>query len=93
MKVLSIGEAKKLSDIPNIGQAMVKDLGLLGIKEPQDLQGKDGYVLYTKLCKITGVRQDPCVLDTFIAIVDFAHGAPARPWFYYTEGRKQKYVI
>lgn len=36
----------------------------------------------------TKSNQDPCVLDTFIAAVDFMHGAPARPWWYYTKERK-----
>jgi hypothetical protein len=93
MKAASIKEAKHLSDIPNIGPAMVRDLKSIGIKVPKDLKDKDGYALYKKLCKVTSVRQDPCVLDTFLAAVDFAQGAPARPWFYYTKERKEKYGI
>ncbi len=89
----SIAHAKKLSDIPNIGLAMVRDLELLDIKEPKDLIGKDGFKLYTKLCKVTGVRHDPCVLDTFLAVVDFASGAPALPWWRYTKMRKEKYGV
>jgi hypothetical protein len=36
-------------------------------------------VLYQKLCAATGQRQDPCVLDTFMAATDFMRGAPAAP--------------
>lgn len=93
MKAQSIAQAKKLSDIPNIGPAMARDLALLDIKEPKDLVGKDGFKLYIKLCKVTGVRHDPCVLDTFLAIVDFAAGAPLRPWWWYTKMRKEKYGV
>jgi hypothetical protein len=93
MKAKSIEVAKKLSDIPNIGPAMVLDFKLLGIVKPHDLKDADPFKLYQKLCKITGVRHDPCVLDTFIAAVDFANGAPARPWFWYTKGRKEKYKV
>jgi hypothetical protein len=38
--------------------------------------------------RITGKRQDPCVLDVFIATVRFIEGAPARPWWHYTAERK-----
>jgi len=70
---------------------MARDFALLGLKQPQDLKGKDAYRLYQKMCSVSGTRQDPCVLDTYLAVVDFMNGAPARPWFYYTKGRKEKY--
>jgi len=91
MKVQNIIEAKKLIDIPNIGPAMVRELKMLHIYEPQDLQKQDGFQLYKKLCNVTQKRFDPCVLDTFLAIVDFANGATALPWWHYTKMRKQKY--
>lgn len=91
MKATTISEAKTLRDIPNVGPAMVADFKTLGIHTPADLQGKDGYELYTRLCTITKTRHDPCVLDTFLAIVDFAHGAPALPWWNYTQQRKQRF--
>ena len=53
-----------------------------------DLRGKDAFVLYQKLCAATGQRQDPCVLDTFMAVTDFMRGAPAAPWWNYTAQRK-----
>jgi len=88
-KALSAKEAKKLAQIPNIGPAMVKDFALLGIRTPGDLKKQDAFKLYQKLCKKTGVRHDPCVLDTFLAAVDFMNGAPVRAWWEYTEGRKR----
>jgi hypothetical protein len=91
MKVKSAMEAKKLVDIPNIGPAMVRDLARIGVHEPRELIGKDADKLYQELCKVSGVRQDPCVLDTFLAAVDFMNGAPARPWWSYTGLRKRKY--
>jgi hypothetical protein len=45
-------------------------------------------VLYQSLCAVTGQRQDPCVLDTFMAAIDFMRGAPAAPWWNYTAQRK-----
>jgi len=78
----------RLTDIPNIGPAMARDLTLLGIEQPEQLRGRDPYRLYDDLCRITGQRQDPCVLDVFIAAVRFMEGAPARPWWHYTAERK-----
>ena len=91
MKAATAGEAKKLLDIPNIGQAMVRDFALLGITKPTDLQGNDPFRLYQKMCKLSKTRQDPCVLDTYMAAIDFMDGAPARPWWYYTASRKMQY--
>ena len=90
-KATVASEVKKFSDIPNIGEAIAKDFVLLGIKKPSDLKKCDGYKLYVTLCKATGKRHDPCVLDTFLAAVDFMQGAPAKPWWAYTAERKQTY--
>ena len=37
------------------------------------------------------LRQDPCVLDTFMAATDFMRGAQPTPWWHYTAQRKQTY--
>lgn len=91
MKARRAADAKKLSDIPNIGPAMVRDFTVLGIYRPNDLVGQDAFGLYTSICTIRGTRQDPCVLDTYMAAIDFMQGAPARSWWYYTKIRKKKY--
>lgn len=78
-----------LTDLPNIGAAMAEDLRLLGIDEPNQLAGKNPFQLYERLCAITGSRQDPCVLDVFISITRFMNGDEPRPWWAYTEERKQ----
>jgi len=79
------------TDIPNVGKAMERDFLLLGLKSPADLKKQDPYKLYQKLCKKSGVRQDPCVLDTYLAVIDFMNGAEAKPWWMYTKGRKETY--
>jgi hypothetical protein len=91
MKVKSIDLAKNFEDIPNVGVEVAKDFLRLGIKKPKDLVRKDPLVMYKKLCKLTKTRQDPCVLDTFIAVVDFADNSVSRPWWFYTKQRKTKY--
>ena len=84
----SAAECETLEQLPNIGPALAAGLRLIGIREPADLRGKDAFVLYQKLCAATGQRQDPCVLDTFMAAPDFMRGAPAAPWWSYTPQRK-----
>ena len=79
---------KTLIDLPNIGRAMAEDLHLLGIAKPEQLKGRDPYVLYQELSIATGQRQDPCVLDTFISITRFMNGGEALPWWAYTAERK-----
>lgn len=91
MKAKTAKDALRFTDIPNIGKAMEGDFKLLGLTEPKDLSGKDPLSLYKKLCAKTNTRQDPCVLDTFMAAVDFMDGASARPWWEYTQKRKRTY--
>ena len=75
--------------IPNIGPAMEKDFRRLKIDHPHKLAGMDPYAIYDRLNRISGVRHDPCVLDTFIAAVRYMEGAPRRPWWKYTAERKR----
>ncbi len=79
----------RLQDLPNIGQAMFRDLNLLDIRTPADLIGRDAYALYEELCMRTGMRQDPCVLDVFLSVTRFMAGDPAQPWWAYTTERKR----
>lgn len=93
MKVARAADARRFEDLPNVGPRVARDFRTLGFRSPCELQDKDAYALYTELCSITGVRHDPCLLDTFMAVIDFMHGAPARPWWFYTEERKRLYPI
>ena len=87
-KAVSAAECETLEQLPNIGPSLAANLRLIGIRTPQELRGKDAFVLYQKLCAATGQRQDPCVLDTFMAASDFMRGAPPAPWWSYTAQRK-----
>ena len=84
---------RKLTDLPNIGPSLAKDLELIGITKPGALANKDPLDLYKALCEKTGHRQDPCVLDTFISIVRFMSGEEPRVWWAYTAERKEKYKV
>ena len=87
-KARSATECETLEQLPNIGPSLAEDLRQIGIAHPRDLVGRDAFVLYQALCARTGQRQDPCVLDTFMAITDFMRGAQAAPWWTYTAQRK-----
>ncbi len=82
-------EVINLTDIPNVGPAMARDLRILGIDRPHQLIGLDPLKMYTDLCTLTRKRHDPCVIDVFIAAVRFMEGEPARKWWYYTAERKE----
>ena len=79
----------RLEDIPNIGPSIAADLRQLGITSPAELLGRDPYALYDDLCRITGQRHDPCLLDTFIAAVRYMEGGPKTPWWKFTAERKR----
>ena len=85
----SRSDIDRLEDIPNIGDSIARDLRRLGIKSPVDLAGRDPYRMYDDLCRITGQRHDPCLLDTFIAAVRFMDGGPQKPWWKFTAERKR----
>lgn len=77
-----------LTDLPNIGPAMARDLRLLGFERPGQLAGQDPHALYDRLCELTGARQDPCVLDVLVSVTRFMDGEEPRPWWFYTPERK-----
>ena len=83
-------ELDTLEDLPNVGPAIAEDFRQIGVHRPEHLVGADPYRLYDDLCQVTGVRHDPCVLDTFISAVRYMEGAPRRPWWYYTAERKRR---
>lgn len=82
-------EVKRLTDLPNIGKACAADLRLLGIESPEQLLGQDPYEMYSRINRLTGQIQDPCMLDVFISVTRFMAGDDTKPWWYYTEERKQ----
>lgn len=90
-KAAHAGACQALEQLPNVGPALAADLRLIGVLAPRDLRGRDPFVLYQSLCAVTGQRQDPCVLDTFMAVTEFMRGAQAAPWWAYTAQRKVLY--
>ncbi|NNM82636.1 MAG: mitomycin resistance protein [Burkholderiales bacterium] len=81
-------KVRKLTDLPNVGKATADDLRLLGIHSPEQLSGECPLEMYERLCKATGHRHDPCVIDVFMSVIHFMKGEPPRPWWEFTETRK-----
>jgi hypothetical protein len=89
MKTLKAEAVKDLQTIPGIGKSLSDDLWNLGIHKVSELAGKNPAALYNKLNKITGTRQDPCVLYTFRCAVYFASEkrleAKKLKWWYWKD--------
>jgi len=62
---------------------------LLGFTSPSDLIEQDPYALHAKLCEITKVKHDPCVIDVFISAIRFMQGEQPQKWWFYTDERKR----
>ena len=83
---------RRLTDLVSIGPAMLRDFDRLGVKSVAQLAHADPQALYEKLSKLTGQRQDPCVLDTFTCAVAQAQNprlpAAQTKWWYWSRLRK-----
>lgn len=93
VKAAHAAPATRLESLPNISPALARELRQIGIAQPDALRGRDAFALYRALNRTTQTRHDPCVLDAFMAAVDFMNGAPARPWWHYTPQRKAKHPV
>lgn len=91
MKKTATG-TRRLEDLVSVGPAIRGDLNALGVRTVDQLARRDPQALYDGLCRQTGRRQDPCVLDTFRAAVAQARD-PDLPveyavWWFWTRVRK-----
>ena len=91
MKRFTATKHRRLQDLQGIGVAMERDFRKLGIKTVAQLAKRDGMKLYIRLNRLTGVRQDPCVLDTLNCAVAQAKNpnlpAPQRNWWWWSRKR------
>lgn len=89
---MKIQTERKFRDLISVGPAIERDFHLLGVKSVADLARRNPEALYRELCRKTGTRQDPCVLDTFRAAVAQARDPklPAEQcvWWYWSRVRK-----
>ena len=85
---------RQLRDLISVGPAMLRDFEQLGIHSISELAKQDPRKMYARLERLTGQRQDPCVLDTFQAAVAQARNPrlPAEKcqWWYWSRKRKAR---
>jgi nucleotidyltransferase/DNA polymerase involved in DNA repair len=85
-------QLRELRDLISIGPATVRDFKLLGVNSVAELARQNPEKLYAKLGRVTGQRQDICLLDVFRAGVAQARN-PRLPveqcqWWYWSRQRK-----
>jgi len=83
---------RRLQDLISVGPAMLRDFDLLRIRSVAQLAKQNPRRMYTRLERLTGQRQDPCVLYVFEAAVAQARN-PRLPaercqWWYWSKKRK-----
>jgi hypothetical protein len=81
---------RRFTEIPNVGPATAGDFETLGLRTPAELADCDADELHARLCRITGQRHDPCVIDVFTAAIAFMRGGPALPCWHYTAQRRAR---
>ena len=85
----SASKPRTISDLANVGPATLGDFRTLGIRTLPQLAKQDAFKLYERLCRRTGERHDPCCIDVFLSAIDQARGGAPRPWWEFTDFRKQ----
>lgn len=87
-------QPRRLEDLISIGPAMLRDFELLGIRSVVQLARQRPQRMYARLNRVSGQRQDPCVLDVFCAAVAQARNPrlPAEQcqWWFWSRKRKQR---
>ncbi len=91
-KAVVVKNDRALEDLISVGPAIRRDFELLGIRTVAELARHEPKALYDRLCRKTGQRQDPCVLDVFCAAIAQARD-PRLPleqckWWYWSAVRK-----
>lgn len=83
---------RQIIDLISVGPSIREDFALMGITSVSQLAKANPKQLYDRLCRLTGERQDPCVLDVFTAAVAQAKNPrlPAEQcqWWYWSRVRK-----
>ena len=87
-------DERRLQDLVSVGPAIERDFVMMGIRNVARLAKQNPKKMYDKLCKLTGERQDPCVLDVFEAAVAQAMNPRLQvekcQWRYWSKIRKAR---
>jgi hypothetical protein len=79
-----------LRSLMNVGPAVERYLSELGIHAIEELAKQEAHDLYRRLQRRIGKACDPCLYDTFNAIIHEARTGQKRPWFTFTPARKRR---
>jgi hypothetical protein len=79
-----------LRSLMNVGPAIERDLIGLGIHSIRELATAEAGELFQRLERQCKARVDPCVYDTFRAVIHEARTGEKTPWFAWTEERKRR---
>ena len=93
MAKLSTKQARQktgLQTLMNVGPAIERDLERLGVRTIPQLAAAEAGELFQRLERECGTRVDPCVYDTFRAIIHEARTGEKTPWFAWTQERKRR---
>jgi hypothetical protein len=82
--------ATNLRSLMNVGPAVERYLDGLGIRSIEQLANRDPDELFRSLSRRIGCACDPCLHDTFSAIVYEARMGTKTPWFTWTAARKRR---
>jgi hypothetical protein len=88
----------ELQRLPGVGPSIAANLRRLGVRSVRDLAWRDPERLYARLCELTALRQDPCVLYTFRCAVYAARTAKPDPellkwWNWMSAGSKTTDIV
>ena len=94
MATTPMHRSRQLGELISIGPAMLRDFAQLKIHSVPQLARQNPRRMYEQLNRLSGQRQDPCVLDTFQAAVAQARN-PRLPteqcqWWWWSNRRKQE---
>lgn len=70
--MIKTDEIRSLMIIPGVGKSIAQDLLNIGIRNVDDLKGKDPEKLYDRSNEFAGEVQDKCLLYVFRCAVYFA---------------------
>jgi len=79
-----------LRSLMNVGPAVEAHLVDLGIQTIDKLAKQKADDLFRRLQRRIGKACDPCLHDTFSAIIHEARTGQKRPWFTFTAARKRR---
>jgi hypothetical protein len=78
---------ERLQEIPNVGPAIARRLAELGFDSAASLRGQDPEELLARTEAARGTPEDPCLLDTYRAIIAYAETGDTRPWHAFSRER------